>query len=267
MAGLMVGTSGGSRPRSHARTRSLVMALALSLLLTTVGVPARAAPPGPNARFPDLAMAQLTDFAIERPAPGTRWLRFTTIIANVGIGALRVRGYDPLANGELHVMQKVYDGGTWATIHTPARLYWSGDGHNHWHIRDLETYELRSASAPNAPPLRVGVKHGFCFSDNWAYRLSMPRAPQAAYYTSCGHAPADTYVRMGLSVGWGDRYGWDIVDQYIDISGLPLGQYLLTATADKQNWFAETNNANNSTTARIQIHSARVIVLDPGVGA
>lgn len=90
-----------------------------------------------------------------------------------------------------------------------------------------------------------------------------------AVYTStnsCGSSSANATVLVGLSIGWGDKYPSTIVDQYIDITGLPAGEYAVTATADWAGWFVESNDANNSTTARIRISRNSVSVLDPGTG-
>jgi hypothetical protein len=212
-------------------------------------------------------MAPLTNFSVERRPKGVRLLRFNTVVVNVGAGPFQVFGHSRQSNGELLVDQQIRDGANWTTDPTPYRMYFAGDGHLHWHVRDLETYELRNATAPNAVPLRTGAKHGFCFYDNTRYRLSLTGAPQNPVYTRCGFTAADTTAIFGLSVGWGDTYTASLPDQYIDISGLPYGEYLLTATADAQNWFMESNNANNSTTVRIRIDRKGVTILDPGVGA
>ena len=52
---------------------------------------------------------------------------------------------------------------------------------------------------------------------------------------------------MGISVGWGDRYGSGLPDQYIDVTDLNSGNYRLIATADAGNRFAESNETNNTT--------------------
>jgi hypothetical protein len=52
---------------------------------------------------------------------------------------------------------------------------------------------------------------------------------------------------MGLSTGWGDRYGASLPDQYIDVTELEDGKYRLRATADASNWFKESNDKNNKT--------------------
>jgi hypothetical protein len=52
---------------------------------------------------------------------------------------------------------------------------------------------------------------------------------------------------MGLSVGWGDLYRYNLPDQYIDITGLGRRRYRLEGTADADNWFRESEESNNST--------------------
>ena len=55
--------------------------------------------------------------------------------------------------------------------------------------------------------------------------------------------------------------------QWIDITGLTSGRYRLRATADPANWFAEMNNANNSTWVKLKLTSSDVKVLAYGPAA
>ncbi|MGI8998961.1 MAG: S-layer homology domain-containing protein, partial [Candidatus Limnocylindria bacterium] len=134
-----------------------------------------------------------------------------------------------------------------------------GDGHNHWHVRDLATYELQNTAATIK---RTGEKRGFCFFDNEEFDLTKPDAPQWPQYAveDCGKL-ADTSITMGLSIGWGDRYAYTLPDQYINITGLPSGEYTLTATADDQGFLRERCEANNSTTAVLRITGSTVDVV------
>ena len=52
---------------------------------------------------------------------------------------------------------------------------------------------------------------------------------------------------MGISVGWGDRYGSSLRDQYIDVTDLTSGNYRLYATADLAEQFTEASETNNAT--------------------
>jgi hypothetical protein len=228
-------------------------------------IPAPAAAVVPeDALLPDLGMAPLTNFRIERRPRGERWLRFSAVIVNVGAGPFEVHRYTN-ALGALQVDQRVWTGSGWANHPTDAVMYWSGDGHNHMHVRDLEEYVLVSQ---NGLVRRYGEKHGFCFWDNYRYNMGLPGAPADPVYTGSNSCQvlADGTVTMGLSVGWGDQYPYYLVDQYIKISGLPAGEYTVTATADWAGWFVESNTANNRTTVRIRLSKNGVTVLDPGTG-
>lgn len=118
-------------------------------------------------------MAPLTDFSIEKRAKGTRWLRFTAIIVNVGAGPFQAWGYERNEAGKLKVDQEIWTGSAWARHQTPAEMYWSGDGHGHWHVRDLEQNVLEGANTGR----RYGEKHGFCFWDNHRYDATLPGTP------------------------------------------------------------------------------------------
>jgi hypothetical protein len=115
---------------------------------------------------------------------------------------------------------------------------------------------------------KVGTiaKHGFCFFDNYHYGSNRDR-----FYTvargACGDSSSDLRVRMGLSVGWGDIYRWNLPGQYINITGLSPGRYRLRGVADSSGWFREKNNANNSTWVDIQLTRNGVRVLDRGPSA
>lgn len=236
------------------------LAAAIAIVLTTLPMTAIAADP---PLMPDLGMAQLRGFSVERTPAGQTRLRFTTIIINIGDAPFQVWGHDRQADGEMLVDQQIKNGdGTWTSNPTDYAMYFAGDGHNHWHLRDLETYELQNA---NATIKRTGEKHGFCFFDNKPFDLAMPNAPQSAMYptTGCGTAAA-TSVTTGLSIGWGDKYGYKLPDQYIDITGLPSGQYTLTATADAQDGFTERCEGNNTTTTVLQISGTGVTILTQG---
>jgi hypothetical protein len=78
---------------------------------------------------------------------------------------------------------------------------------------------------------------------------------------------ADGTVPMGLSVGWGDEYPSTIAFQYIEITGLPNGDYLVNLEADPANEFVEANDANNGGWAVIRIARKGVTVLSSGTEA
>jgi hypothetical protein len=246
----------GSRLR-----RGAVTAVAVAVCWVATG----AATASAADRLPDLGMARLSDFRVEKTASGRTLLRYTTIIVNVGQGRFELRGTrTSTTQTQMTVSQRVYnDAGGSRLVSTPAVMVFGGDGHNHWHVRDLETSEL--IRLDNGSKVGAGAKRGFCFFDNTRYRLTLPRAPQSPVYTGCGSS-SSLAVTMGLSVGWGDVYPSTLPDQYIDITGLTAGRYRLRGTADAQNRFLETSNSNNATWVDLQLKGntrPRVIAYGP----
>ncbi len=221
-----------------------------------------------TTRVPDLGMAPLTDFQIDTTTvTGKRLLRFTAEIVNVGTGPFELRGRrSATTDTEMSVRQRIINAdGTRSMLPTGASMVYAGDGHDHWHVKDLERYTIHPVDSDTE--LGRGAKAGFCFSDNAAYRLTLPRAPQSSAYQSCG-GPDSLRVTMGLSVGWGDVYGWYLAWQWIDVSGLAPGDYIVRARADPQAMFTEANTSNNTTWTKVRIAATNAVtVLEQGPAA
>ena len=231
--------------------------MVLVLALAAPASPAGAA----SDLLPDLGMARLTDLKIEKTPDGRRLLRFSSIIVNIGDGPMELHGQRPdTATPTMTTAQRIFDdAGGHRDLPTDAVMYFGGDGHNHWHVRDLETFELTRLD--KGSKVGTGAKHGFCFSDNYPYGSG-----QVPQYIGCGQA-GDLSVIMGLSVGWGDLYRYNLPDQYVEITGLGRGRYRLAGTADAENWFLEIEESNNSTWVDIRIRHGRVKVLNYGPAA
>jgi hypothetical protein len=227
------------------------LAVALALPLVALASPAKAA----SDLLPDLGMARLADLKIEKTPDGRKLLRFSSIVVNVGDGPIEVHGQRPdTVISTMTTTQRIFDdAGGHRDVPTDAVMYFGGDGHDHWHLRDLESFRLERLR--KGSKVGTGAKHGFCFFDNYRYGSG-----QDPYYHGCGHS-GDLQVTMGLSVGWGDLYRYTLPDQYIDITGLGRGRYRLEGTADADNWFLESDESNNSTWVDIRIRHGRAKVL------
>ena len=216
---------------------------------------ATATTPAPPAadRLPDLGMARLSDLSIDASG-GRRRLRYSTTIVNVGSGKFELHGQRAsTSQSTMSVVQRIFnDAGGSRDVSTPAVMVFAGDGHNHWHVRDLQQSELFTLS--DGMFLARSDKRGFCFWDNVRYRLSLPGAPQSPVYgeSGCGGTGSLT-TAVGLSIGWGDIYPATLPDQFIDITGLADGRYRLVVTADPSGWFAETNENNNVTWVDLEL--------------
>jgi hypothetical protein len=204
---------------------------------------------------PNLQMLQLRDWRVQTSG-GRRLLRFTTIFVNAGRGPFELRGTRDSTTDATMDMDQImfrYDGSR-RRIDTPAIARYSGDGHNHWHVQGVVTYEAWKLTDPART--RRGAKTGFCFLDTTAWKLSLRNARQRSYYQEewCGSRSVLSN-RVGVSVGWGDRYPWSFAHQWIDITGLPGGIYRVRATVDIQDFYDEQVETDNCTWTKIRIPS------------
>jgi Lysyl oxidase len=110
------------------------------------------------------------------------------------------------------------------------------EGHHHAHFKKYALYELLPSAA--APPAAIGHKQGFCIED-----------------TICGHRKYDC-TNQGLSVGCHDAYFNFLGCQYIDITGVPGGRYLLRASVNFEHIIAESNFDNNVDVKPIELCDA-----------
>jgi hypothetical protein len=255
-----IASVGGINMTYGITTRRILPAAVLAALAALLAVFVGAAPPASSStvQLPDLRMAKLTNIKLDTTTlPGHRLLRYTAQLVNTGTGPFEAHGLrSDTSTAQLPVTQRIYDdaGGFVDQAIPGTTMFWAGDGHNHWHITDLEEGTLvRSSTGQQVGTL---VKHGFHLVDDFAFSPAVPGAPASQVYTKCGGNSCDINaldVMMGISVGWVDRYNYTTVGQYIDITGLPNGKYVLTATVDPSHWFTESDPSNNWASATLRL--------------
>jgi hypothetical protein len=243
------------RPRL-ARRRNVAIAAVLALAIAgTIGgvlyvsmhpdegpapLPARVSP-----LLPDLVVAPFSEFTGARDLGGNERLRFGVIIGNEGAGDFKLRARrSAFFTDDWAVVQQVDEaGGGFTARTTPATLVYGGDGHEHWHIKQVERHTLETL---DGEVLGEVVKQGYCFFDTNPLGLDVPRTPSEPVWSSrgCG-GKGDSVATMGLSVGWGDEYPWHMFDQQIDVTSVPDGTYRLRAVVDPFGWFEELDETNN----------------------
>jgi len=186
-----------------------------------------------------------------------RLLRFSSTTPNVGPGDLKLG--DP-ANGP------------------NKNFYEFAPCHGHYHFSDYAAYRLwtpldyatwkqrRSNSQFNDVPSNLliqgkgadgqdnyatygnplnpvkGHKQGFCAIDI----TNIPKFPNAAKrtYTVCGTPTSPG--NQGISIGWADEYTFDLDGQWIDITLVPPGTYVLEVEANPGWQIEETDYFDNS---------------------
>ena len=143
----------------------------------------------------DLGAKKLTDCAAsEQPcfkivsSEGRRLLKFPAVTVNIGEGPLEIHGYRSTFTSTDWIASRTsyYTSGDAQPLSVPKMVfYFAGDGHNHWHIKDFDSYQVLDKSGAT---LAVSEKHGFCFEDNTTFRdwsekpKEYPRVPQNPVY-------------------------------------------------------------------------------------
>jgi len=168
-------------------------------------------------------------------------IRLTTAIANIGEGAMEVRG--GTVRGDVQdVMQRIYnDDGSYSDVQAGEFRY--HDNHGHTHFEDFAAYRLRSLNEDGSAGdiVRSAEKVSFCLIDLADYDGS-----QSAEYFSCGQV-------QGISPGWSDVYDKGLPGQSINIEGLPDGEYWLEIEIDPLDQLRESNETNNSSFTLITV--------------
>lgn len=181
------------------------------------------------------------------PPAGRRALRFPTTTANLGTGPLDLRG-GTINGSTQEVNQRIYrsDGTFWTR---PAGQFVYHPTHGHIHFEDWTLFRLRQylPGGGVGSTLRVGEKTSFCIIETTVYDSTLPGYNNSAWGPySCGQT-------QGQRPGRADTYGATLSGQYIDIEGIPDGQYWLEGEVDPNNNVLELNETNNITRVLVTI--------------
>ena len=146
-----------------------------------------------------------------------RLLRFDTATANVGTGDLVVGS--PMAGVCFEFSQC----------------------HQHYHFLGFSQYTLYQPDGTTVAAM--GHKQSFCLDD-------VEQAPQAP-----GPQPDTLFScqNQGIHVGWEDVYPNDIDCQWVDITGVPPGTYVLTVAINTAGYLPESNYENDSASTTVVI--------------
>jgi hypothetical protein len=137
-----------------------------------------------------------------------RLLRFDTVVRNLG---------------ELDCV--VGDPENPAPPLTPDDFHFH-DCHGHYHFEGWANYELRF---PDGTLAAIGHKQSFCITDSVAV---IPDSPSAGF--DCAF--------QGLSSGWADIYARGVPGQWVDVSGVAGGDYVLVIDVNPEGGLFEADD-------------------------
>jgi hypothetical protein len=181
-----------------------------------------------------------------------RLLKFPYQTPNLGHGSLIVG--DPLdpANSDLFV---------WAPCH----------GHFHfrnyaayrlWKPADFATFQQLEAQHPDMLSADIiaaygltpifGTKKGFCVADAFPAPDFPGGTRDQRTYLLCG--TATVHGNQGISVGWADEYVARLDGQWIDVTDVPDGGYVLDVETNPDHVFQEERYDNNEAFVSVNIH-------------
>jgi len=185
--------------------------------------------------LPNLEALPAEGMCLQTTLSGSTWLRFSTTSWNSGTGALElVAGKIDRKAKKQKVYQRI-DSSDGSSRDVLAGFFVWHQTHNHFHFEDYAYYILQPVNAPGASA-RTSTKTTFCIMDT----TEIAPLAGAAFYTTCGKSV------QGMSVGWGDTYGFYLDGQAIDVTGLPNGEYRLEIVVDPKNRLSEVDEADNT---------------------
>lgn len=129
-----------------------------------------------------------------------------------------------------------------------AYRLWTPSGFDTWdQLRRDEPEKLPGEILDDHPELRdefvAGHKQGFCIIDTSPIVANLTQGPPK--YTSCD--------LQGLSAGHADTYNYGLTGQWIDVTDVPDGTYVVELETDPGGLFEETTRANNRAWTTVQL--------------
>lgn len=188
------------------------------------------------------------------PGPGRKLLlRFTSNTPNIGAGDLIVG--DPSAPQNAPFFQfGTCHGHPHFTEYADYRL-WTLAGYQQWQVLRAASpgalpSQLLAANPAIAAQMVAGRKQGFCVIDLLPYNA--PGAgnlrPGIPKYLSCRR-------NQGISNGYADEYVFALDCQWIDITNVAPGKYMLEDEVNPEQLFEESDYSNNAAAVEVTVPS------------
>jgi hypothetical protein len=184
-------------------------------------------------------------------------LTFSGAAENHGVGPLVIDARRPNQSvRDMTARQIVWHAnGFHELVPTPVGTvrYVHSRDHNHWHLLDFMRYRLTTLSGA-----RIGRDHktGYCLGDR--YRIPnafFPAEPKYSVYNGhCGRSrPGRLSLAQGISVGFGDLYPEFLEGQFIDITDVPTGNYVLVMRVNPTGKLLDEHPNNDVSSVNVRI--------------
>ena len=241
------------------RLLPVVVTIAAGIVLLTAIHRSDASAAG-SERLPDLDQETprgLTITRVQSDGQARYLLGFRSAVRNLGDGPLIIDARRAAPGTETMTANQLIerDGAAPELVAGVGRLrYVVSPDHRHWHLLGFDRYLLRRADARQAAVR--DRKSGFCLGDRYRVeRGSLRAAPAEPRYTSrCGlAAPGLLGVQEGISVGYGDDYAANLEGQYLPLTGLRAGRYVLEHRVNAGRPLRELDYGNNSASLLLEL--------------
>jgi hypothetical protein len=190
-------------------------------------------------------------------------IRFTTSLANLGVGAFDLRADGAVINNpdgtqSIVTNQRVYNDDNNNGVYNVgvdttfteqlAGTFSYHPTHGHMHFNEFAIARLRIRPLDNSigAVVAVGPKTSFCLEDLGHPYPALPGSPSAVQYVCASNFE-------GISIGWKDIYNSTLDGQYINVTNIPNGNYWLEIECDYANHIQETNETDNISRTQITI--------------
>jgi hypothetical protein len=240
------------------RLASAPVAVALFLLAVLV-----TAAPGAkrvdHLRLPDLEQELPASLVVTRaePSPGLSEYRlgFRSAVGNVGRGPLVIDGHRSGTDLTTMVADQAVEraDGPRERIRDVGRLrFVVSPSHRHWHLLGFERYELRRPGSRTA--LVEDRKTGFCLGDRYAVRGRAAPSSPPVFTSRCGLGQTELLgIREGISVGYGDDYVAGLEGQFLPLTGLRDGRYVLVHRVNVDRRIRERRYGNDAASLLLRL--------------
>lgn len=207
--------------------------------------------------LPDLRQEPPSQVAVRR-ADGRPALVFRSAVGNVGQGPLVVNGRRGRGERLMSVTQELRRAdGSVVQVPIASRMKYQPGGHNHWHLQGFDRFDLRDPAT--GARVALSQKVGFCLGGRYQTDAQVPGTPAVPSINhNCGrYLPGLMKMRMGIDVGYADDYAAFVEFQYIDLTTVTPGRYLLAHQADPDRRLLVGDRADDTAYGLIDLTAPR----------